>query len=63
MTFTVLGISGSLRSQSSNSGLIAMAQRLAPSALSFEIDHTIALLPFYNADLDTPETWPEPVRL
>jgi chromate reductase len=63
MTFTVLGISGSLRAQSSNSGLVAMAQRLAPAALNFEIDHTISSLPFYNADLDTPQTWPEPVRV
>jgi chromate reductase len=63
MTFHVLGISGSLRSQSSNSGLIEMAQRLAPTALNFEIDNSLASLPFYNADFDTPETWPEPVRL
>jgi chromate reductase, NAD(P)H dehydrogenase (quinone) len=62
MAFTVLGISGSLRSQSSNTGLVAMAQRLAPPNLRFEVTDMISTLPFYNADLDTPDTWPDEVR-
>jgi chromate reductase, NAD(P)H dehydrogenase (quinone) len=62
MVFTVLGISGSLRSQSSNTGLVAMAQRLAPANLRFEVTDMISALPFYNADLDTPDTWPVEVR-
>jgi chromate reductase len=62
MAFTMIAISGSLRSQSSNTGLVKMAQRLAPSSLTVDIDTPISTLPFYNADLDTPQAWPAEVR-
>lgn len=62
MPFTVLALSGSLRSQSSNTGLIEMARRLAPPTLHFDSDSSLSALPFYNPDLDTPDTWPREVR-
>ena len=62
MSFTVLAISGSLRSESSNTGLIHMARRLAPHTLIFDSEFSISDLPFYNPDLDTPDTWPTVVR-
>jgi chromate reductase, NAD(P)H dehydrogenase (quinone) len=62
MAFTVLALSGSLRAQSSNTGLVKMAQRLAPPSLQFEIHSAISALPYYNADDDTPETWPAEVQ-
>ena len=61
MSFHVLALSGSLRSGSSNTGLIMMAQRLAPSGLQVEYYPGIAHLPFYNADLDQPGVEPESV--
>ena len=61
MSFTVLALCGSLRSSSSNAGLIRMAQRVAPAGLT--IDHYTGLgsLPFYNADLDVPGSEPASV--
>jgi NAD(P)H-dependent FMN reductase len=61
MTFHVLALSGSLRSGSSNTGLIMMCQRLAPTGLQIEYFPEIALLPYYNADLDQPGAEPESV--
>lgn len=61
MTFHVLALSGSLRSGSSNTGLIMMAQRLAPEGLQIEYFPDIAFLPYYNADLDQPGAEPESV--
>lgn len=58
----ILGLSGSLRAASSNTGLLLLAQRLAPDGVDLRIDQSMAQLPFYNADLDTPETWPAEVR-
>jgi NAD(P)H-dependent FMN reductase len=61
MTFHVLALSGSLRSGSSNTGLIMMSQRLAPAGLQIEYFPDIAFLPYYNADLDQPGAEPESV--
>ena len=48
--FQVLGISGSLRKKSTNTGLLRAAQQLAPSQLKIEIAD-ISDVPFYNADV------------
>jgi len=61
MTFHVLALSGSLRSGSSNTGLVMMAQRLAPAGLHIEYFPDIAFLPYYNADLDQPGAEPDSV--
>ena len=61
MPYSVLALSGSLRAGSSNTGLIRMAQRLAPADLLIEHDATIGDLPFYNADLDVPGSEPASV--
>lgn len=58
----MLAISGSLRAESSNTGLVKMAKRLAPASLVVDVDESLSALPFYNADLDSPETWPAEVR-
>ncbi len=58
MTFTVLGLSGSLRAASSNTGLIRMAIRLAPAELFIEELTPLDKIPFYNVDLDTAEALP-----
>lgn len=63
MAFTMLAISGSLRSESSNTGLVEMARRLAPETVTVKVDVSISALPFYSPDLDTSETWPDAVRL
>jgi chromate reductase len=47
---TALGISGSLRKKSTNSGMLRAAQRLAPAELKIDIAD-IADVPLYNADL------------
>ena len=58
----LLAISGSLRAESSNTGLMRMAARLAPAELAFDIYDGLADLPYYDADLDGPESLPESVR-
>jgi chromate reductase, NAD(P)H dehydrogenase (quinone) len=58
MTFHVLAVSGSLRVASTNTGLIRMAQRLAPTGLAISNPYPIGALPHYDGDLDTPETLP-----
>jgi chromate reductase len=60
--FRVLAVSGSLRAGSANTGLLRMAQRLAPAELDVAHDDTISELPYYNADLDVPDELPEVVR-
>ena len=47
---TALGISGSLRKKSKNSGMLRAAQRLAPQELEIEIADILDI-PFYNADV------------
>jgi chromate reductase, NAD(P)H dehydrogenase (quinone) len=49
----VLGISGSLRSESSNSALVRVAVRLAPAGVELSIYGELADIPPFNPDLDT----------
>jgi len=49
----VLGISGSLRSASSNSALVRAAVRLAPAGVELSIYRELADIPPFNPDLDT----------
>ncbi|MGD9999565.1 MAG: NADPH-dependent FMN reductase [Ilumatobacteraceae bacterium] len=48
----VLGVSGSLRAASSNTGLVRLAQRVAPDGLAVHIVDWIDQLPYYNFDLE-----------
>jgi len=61
MTFSVVAVSGSLRAKSANTGLVRMAQNVCPPGLAIERYTAISDLAFYNADLDTPATWPASV--
>ncbi len=56
----ILAISGSLRTQSSNTLLLQAAARLAPEGLSVTLYQGIAELPHFNPDLDG-ELLPEKV--
>ena len=58
----VLGISGSLRRASWNTGLLRAAAALLPEDMTLEV-FDIAALPMYNQDLDVPDALPEPARL
>jgi chromate reductase, NAD(P)H dehydrogenase (quinone) len=49
----VLGISGSLRSASSNSALVSAAAQLAPVGVEVAIYRDLAGIPPFNPDLDT----------
>jgi len=49
----VLGISGSLRSASSNSALVRAAVRLAPVGVELSLYRELADIPPFNPDLDT----------
>ena len=60
--FHVRAVSGSLRVGSANTGLLRMAQRLAPPELEVVHDDTISELPYYNADLDVPDELPDIAR-
>ena len=55
----VIGISGSLRRASWNSGLLRAAGELLPEGMSLEIAD-LSAIPLYNQDLDGPNA-PEPV--
>jgi chromate reductase, NAD(P)H dehydrogenase (quinone) len=48
----VLAFCGSLRAESSNMGLLRMAERLAPPQLSIEVADWAAGLPLYNPDFE-----------
>jgi chromate reductase len=51
--FTAVAFSGSIRAKSSNTGLVRMAARLAPTGLRVDVvDELVHALPFYNADLE-----------
>lgn len=51
--FTAVAFSGSLRAQSSNTGLVRMAARLAPAGLKIDVvDDIVHSMPFYNADFE-----------
>lgn len=52
-TYRVLVLCGSLRSDSSNRGLIAMARRAAHASLQLD-EFAIDRIPYYNFDLDQP---------
>ena len=52
MPRSVLAISGSLRRNSSNTGLVQMAMRLAPADLTITHWTRLGDLPFYNEDLE-----------
>jgi chromate reductase, NAD(P)H dehydrogenase (quinone) len=60
-TLHVLGISGSLRRASWNTGLLRAAAELLPPGMSFEV-FDLAPIPLYNQELDTPEHMPAAVR-
>ena len=49
---SILAISGSLRRQSSNTGLVRMAQRLTPAGVTFTHWDRLGQLPFYDEDLE-----------
>lgn len=59
----VLGICGSLRAGSYNKGLLRAAQELAREhGIDIEIYERLRDIPPYDADQDTDEAMPEPVR-
>jgi chromate reductase, NAD(P)H dehydrogenase (quinone) len=53
-TLYILGISGSLRKQSSNTTLLRAAQKLAPKGVEFILYNDLAALPHFNPDLEHP---------
>ncbi|MEY3492798.1 MAG: hypothetical protein RL413_216 [Actinomycetota bacterium] len=53
MTRHIVAVSGSLRSASSNTGLVRMAMRLAPAELALAQWTRLGELPFYNEDLES----------
>lgn len=60
----VLAFSGSLRRESSNTGLVRMAERLSSEfdgAIRLHVASSLDALPFYNADLEEPDVTPEVV--
>lgn len=57
----VVGISGSLRAVSWNTGLLRAAAELLPQGMSLEMID-LAPVPLYNQDLDKPELLPDGVR-
>ena len=59
MAVTLLGISGSLRAESSNTKLMREALRLFGAAETAEAD---LRLPLYDGDLEAEEGIPAPVR-
>lgn len=64
--FTVLALSGSLRLNSSNTGLVRMAERISLQLggdIAIKSDPIIGSLPFYNADLEDPALTPDIVRI
>ncbi|MCC6207340.1 MAG: NAD(P)H-dependent oxidoreductase [Gammaproteobacteria bacterium] len=61
-TLNILGISGSLRRQSRNTGLLRAAQKVAPADMRFTIAE-IANVPFYNADVAAQDKPPAAARI
>ncbi len=51
-TYRAIAFSGSLRSGSSNTGLVRLAARLAPPELAVEVIDWVGDLPYYNPDLE-----------
>jgi len=65
--FHVVAFSGSLGSSSSNTGLVRMAARLAPTRLRFEFVDWLRDLPYYDPDLEAdlpavPTKWRSTIR-
>lgn len=61
MTKTILGLSGSLRRGSFNSGLLRAAAEAAPQGTTIQIG-SIREVPLYDGDLEAASGLPEPVR-
>ena len=61
MSIHILGIFGSLRQESSNQGLVKLAQKLAPEEGTFTLYDKIGSLPFYNEDLEDSSLTPTSV--
>jgi chromate reductase len=61
MSVHILGIFGSLRQESSNQGLVKLAQKLAPPDVTFTFHDKIGSLPFYNEDLEDSSRTPSSV--
>jgi chromate reductase len=59
-TIQVLGISGSLRKNSYNRGLLVASSESLPQGMSLEV-FDLTSIPLYNADIDGPSP-PEPVQ-
>jgi chromate reductase len=62
MSIQILGVFGSLRQESSNQGLVKLAQKLTPANVTFAFYDKIGSLPFYNEDLEDPSHTPASVR-
>jgi NAD(P)H-dependent FMN reductase len=60
MAKTIIGISGSLRRGSLNSGLLAAAAELAPTSLKIEVA-TIRGIPLYDGDVEEKDGIPQAV--
>jgi chromate reductase len=54
----ILGISGSLRAQSSNTELLRAVASLAPPGVAFVLFSGLDSLPYFNPDLDGPNVTP-----
>ncbi len=61
MSKTILGLSGSLRRASFNTGLLRAAAELAPEGMRVEIG-SIREVPLYDGDLETAEDLPPAVK-
>ena len=59
-TFTVLGLSGSLRKASFNTAVLRAAQKLAPAGVHFSIG-SLRDIPLYDEDLQTSQGFPPAV--
>lgn len=59
----ILGLSGSLRKNSSHSKILETLAKLAPKNVTFKISIHIDQLPHYNKDLDKEELLPSNVKL
>jgi chromate reductase, NAD(P)H dehydrogenase (quinone) len=58
---TILGISGSLRHRSFNTGLLVAAREFMPDGVSLEV-HSLRGIPLYDQDLMDESGHPEPVQ-
>jgi NAD(P)H-dependent FMN reductase len=58
MTIEILGISGSLRSASSNTALLRACAAIAPANVQFTVYEGLDKLPFFSPELDTEGSTP-----